>query len=55
MMGKQGMKQATEAALLNANYVAQQLSDTVLSLPMHTELTKEEQNIVINSIKNFFN
>ncbi len=26
MMGKQGMKQATEAALLNANYVAQQLS-----------------------------
>ena len=26
MMGKQGVKQATEAALLNANYVAQQLS-----------------------------
>ena len=26
MMGKQGLRQATEAALLNANYIAQQLS-----------------------------
>ena len=35
-------------------HVAQQLSDTVLSLPMHTELTKEEQDLIINIIKNFY-
>ena len=34
--------------------VSKELADSVLSLPMHTELTDEEQDYIITSIKNFF-
>jgi dTDP-4-amino-4,6-dideoxygalactose transaminase len=27
----------------------------VMSLPMHTELTKDQQDYIINNIKNYFN
>ncbi|MBN2663778.1 MAG: DegT/DnrJ/EryC1/StrS family aminotransferase [Bacteroidales bacterium] len=30
------------------------LCNSVLSLPIHTELTKEQQNLIINTIKQFF-
>ena len=33
---------------------AKKLSDSVLSLPMHTELTSKEQDFIINKIKDFF-
>jgi dTDP-4-amino-4,6-dideoxygalactose transaminase len=26
-----------------------------MSLPMHTELTKDQQDYIINNIKNYFN
>ena len=35
--------------------ISQNLADSVLSLPMHTELTHEEQDRVISAIKEFFN
>lgn len=35
--------------------VAEQLACSVLSLPVHTELTTEQQDLVINRIKEFFN
>lgn len=35
--------------------ISKELSDSVLSLPMHTELTKEEQMFIITKIKHFFN
>jgi len=34
--------------------VSEELADTVLSLPMHTELTEEQQNYIVESIKEFF-
>jgi len=34
---------------------AEQLSQSVLSLPMHTELNKEQQDYIVDSIKHFFN
>lgn len=34
--------------------VTNRLCKTVLSLPMHTELTREEQGFIIDTIKNFF-
>ena len=34
--------------------VSEQLSETVLSLPMHTELDEEQQLYIVNSIKTFF-
>jgi len=34
--------------------VSKELTDSVLSLPMHTELTAEEQEYIIASVKNFF-
>lgn len=34
--------------------VSRDLANSVLSLPMHTELTKEQQDIIINRIKEFF-
>ena len=34
---------------------SEQLSQSVLSLPMHTELNKEQQDYIIDSIKQFFN
>lgn len=38
----------------NVNPVAQKLSETVLSLPMHPYLTDEDAELVINTIKKFF-
>jgi UDP-2-acetamido-2-deoxy-ribo-hexuluronate aminotransferase len=35
--------------------VAKELAYSVLSIPIHTEMKKEEQDLVINRIKNFFN
>jgi UDP-2-acetamido-2-deoxy-ribo-hexuluronate aminotransferase len=35
--------------------VAEELSEQVLSLPMHTELTNEELNYIASSIREFFN
>jgi dTDP-4-amino-4,6-dideoxygalactose transaminase len=35
--------------------VAEELSEQVLSLPMHTELTDEELNYIVSSIREFFN
>lgn len=35
--------------------ISQQLADSVLSIPIHTELTHEEQDIIISAIKDFFN
>lgn len=34
--------------------VSRDLANSVLSVPMHTELTKEQQDIIINRIKEFF-
>jgi UDP-2-acetamido-2-deoxy-ribo-hexuluronate aminotransferase len=34
--------------------VSEQLSKEVLSLPMHTELDEEQQDLIINTIKNFY-
>jgi dTDP-4-amino-4,6-dideoxygalactose transaminase len=34
--------------------VSEQLAETVLSLPMHTELTEEQLRYIVNSIKEFF-
>ena len=34
---------------------SEQLTQSVLSLPMHTELNKEQQDYIIDSIKQFFN
>lgn len=33
---------------------SEKLSETVLSLPMHTELDKEQQDFIINKIRDFF-
>lgn len=35
--------------------ISEQLAYSVLSLPVHTELTTEQQDVVINRIKEFFN
>ncbi|MDR2036314.1 MAG: DegT/DnrJ/EryC1/StrS family aminotransferase [Bacteroidales bacterium] len=35
-------------------HISKELSSSVLSLPMHTELTKKEQEIIISAIKSFF-
>ena len=35
--------------------VSKELTDSVLSLPMHTELTDEEQKYILTSVKSFFN
>lgn len=34
--------------------VAKELADSVLSLPMHTEMTREMQDMIINSVTDFF-
>lgn len=34
--------------------ISQNLADSVLSLPIHTELTHEEQDVIIKAIKEFF-
>lgn len=33
---------------------SEKLAETVLSLPMHTELTEDQQEYIVNSIKDFF-
>ena len=35
--------------------ISQSLADSVLSLPIHTELTHEQQDIIIAAIKDFYN
>jgi dTDP-4-amino-4,6-dideoxygalactose transaminase len=35
--------------------VAEELSEQVLSLPMHTELTDEELAFIVSAIREFFN
>lgn len=35
--------------------ISQQLADSVLSLPIHTELTHEQQDVIIGAVKEFFN
>jgi len=35
--------------------ISKELATSVLSLPMHTELTEEEQEFIIATVKNFFN
>jgi len=35
--------------------VTEQLCDSVLSLPIHTEMKKETQEFIIDSVKSFFN
>ena len=50
-----------QKAYLNTNNsdsdfpITMNLIDSVLSLPMHTELTKEQQDFIINSIMEFTN
>jgi len=34
--------------------IAEQACDEVLSLPMHTELTEEQQTFIVQTIKNFY-
>lgn len=34
--------------------ISQRLADSVLSLPIHTELTREEQDYIIDAVKDFF-
>jgi UDP-2-acetamido-2-deoxy-ribo-hexuluronate aminotransferase len=34
--------------------VSAQLADSVLSLPIHTEIKSEQQEVIVNAIKNFF-
>ncbi|MBD5312456.1 MAG: DegT/DnrJ/EryC1/StrS family aminotransferase [Bacteroides sp.] len=50
---QEAFKDITRAA--ESLEISQQLADSVLSLPIHTELTHEEQNIIIAAIKEFFN
>jgi dTDP-4-amino-4,6-dideoxygalactose transaminase len=35
--------------------IAEQASDDVLSLPMHTELTEEQQAFITSTIRDFYN
>lgn len=35
--------------------ISQRLADSVLSLPIHTELTHDEQDVIISAVKEFFN
>lgn len=49
---QEAFKEITRAA--ESLDVAQKLADSVLSLPIHTELTREEQDIIINAVKEFF-
>lgn len=34
--------------------ISVQLADSVLSLPIHTEIKREQQEVIVNAIKNFF-
>lgn len=47
---------AQKAFNVSGNFpVSDKLCEKVISLPMHTELTKDEQDIICNKIKEFFN
>ena len=50
---QEAFKDITRAA--ESLEISQQLADSVLSLPIHTELTHEEQDVIIAAIKEFFN
>ncbi len=50
---QEAFKNITRAA--ESLEVSQRLADSVLSLPIHTELTPEQQDIIIGAIKEFFN
>lgn len=49
---QEAFKNITRAA--ESLEIAQQLADSVLSLPIHTELTHEEQDVIIDAVKEFF-
>ncbi|MDE7346098.1 MAG: DegT/DnrJ/EryC1/StrS family aminotransferase [Muribaculaceae bacterium] len=49
---QEAFKDITRAA--ESLETAQNLADSVLSLPIHTELTHEEQDLIIQAIKDFF-
>ncbi len=49
---QEAFKNITRAA--ESLEISQKLADSVLSLPIHTELTHEEQDIIINAVKEFF-
>lgn len=49
---QEAFKEITRAA--ESLEIAQELADSVLSLPIHTELTHEEQDVIIAAIKEFF-
>ncbi len=49
---QEAFKNITRAA--ESLEISQQLADSVLSLPIHTELTHEEQDVIIDAVKEFF-
>lgn len=49
---QEAFKNITRAA--ESLEISQKLADSVLSLPIHTELNHEEQDIIINAVKEFF-
>lgn len=50
---QEAFKKITRAA--ESLEISQRLADSVLSIPIHTELTHEEQDVIISAIKQFFN
>lgn len=50
---QEAFKEITRAA--ESLEISQHLADSVLSLPIHTELTREDQDIIIAAVKEFFN
>lgn len=49
---QEAFKEITRAA--ESLEISQRLADSVLSLPIHTELTHEEQDVIVSAIKEFF-
>lgn len=49
---QEAFKEITRAA--ESLEISQRLADSVLSIPIHTELTHEEQDVIISAIKEFF-
>lgn len=50
---QEAFKEITRAA--ESLEISQNLADSVLSLPIHTELTHDEQDVIIYTVKEFFN
>lgn len=50
---QEAFKEITRAA--ESLETSQMLADSVLSLPIHTELTRDEQDMIIGAVKEFFN